>query len=181
MCEDDIIARSTFVGPWLLNPARMSAFGVMNSLNEAMAAAVVAPDAQPRALGGPDHDGRQLVAPEAVLGHRGRISSHVVDDDHTNRARGDRAAHLRAERAGAAVDDDQLAGGSGRDVRAGVAVCVEQVERRAGEWREVTYRGSDRCPAARGVRERLTDEVLIGAGANGDECCGPGGGCGCQG
>src|SRR6266540_4465420 len=41
-----LMARSTFVGPWLLKPARMSAFGVMNSLNDAMAEAVVAPDAR---------------------------------------------------------------------------------------------------------------------------------------
>src|SRR4029453_6186284 len=32
-----LTARSTFVGPWLLNPARMSLLGVMNSWNVAMA------------------------------------------------------------------------------------------------------------------------------------------------
>src|SRR5437868_895014 len=41
-----LTARSTFVGPWLLKPARMSLLGVMNSWNEATAEAVVAPDAR---------------------------------------------------------------------------------------------------------------------------------------
>src|SRR5947208_9278174 len=41
-----LMARSTFVGPWLLKPARMSLFGVMNSWNVASADAVVAPDAR---------------------------------------------------------------------------------------------------------------------------------------
>src|SRR6266550_3949145 len=41
-----LTARSTFVGPWLLKPARMSLFVVMNSWNVASADAVVAPDAR---------------------------------------------------------------------------------------------------------------------------------------
>src|SRR6266581_5899215 len=41
-----LMARSTLVGPWLLKPARMSAFGVMNSLKAATAEAVVAPEAR---------------------------------------------------------------------------------------------------------------------------------------
>src|SRR6266511_5947659 len=41
-----LTARSTFVGPWLLKPARISAFGVMNSLKDASADAVVAPEAR---------------------------------------------------------------------------------------------------------------------------------------
>src|SRR2546428_8790207 len=41
-----LTARSTFVGPWLLKPARMSAFAVMNSLKDAAAEAVVAPEAR---------------------------------------------------------------------------------------------------------------------------------------
>src|SRR5205823_4994029 len=41
-----LTARSTFVGPWLLKPARMSLLAVMNSWNVASANAVVAPDAR---------------------------------------------------------------------------------------------------------------------------------------
>src|SRR5207253_9421001 len=37
-----LTAKSTFVGPWLLKPARMSLLGVRNSWNEATAEAVVA-------------------------------------------------------------------------------------------------------------------------------------------
>src|SRR6266849_3701998 len=39
-----LTARSTAVGPWLLKPARMSLFAVMNSSNVELALAVVAPD-----------------------------------------------------------------------------------------------------------------------------------------
>src|SRR5205807_8924135 len=41
-----LTARSTFVGPWLLKPARMSLLAVMNSWNVASADAVVAPEAR---------------------------------------------------------------------------------------------------------------------------------------
>src|SRR6266487_124879 len=42
-----LTAKSTFVGPWLLKPAKMSLFsGVMNSWNVASADAVVSPDAR---------------------------------------------------------------------------------------------------------------------------------------
>src|SRR4029077_14409991 len=41
-----LTARSTFVGPWLLKPARMSLLAVINSLNTALADAVVAPEAR---------------------------------------------------------------------------------------------------------------------------------------
>src|SRR5438270_12367261 len=41
-----LTARSTFVGPWLLKPARMSLLAVMNSWNVATADAVVAPEAR---------------------------------------------------------------------------------------------------------------------------------------
>src|SRR4029450_4097438 len=41
-----LTAKSTAVGPWPLEPARMSLFGVMNSSNVASAEAVVAPDAR---------------------------------------------------------------------------------------------------------------------------------------
>src|SRR6266576_1834750 len=41
-----LTARSTIVGPWLLKPAKMSLFVVMNSWNTATADAVVSPDAR---------------------------------------------------------------------------------------------------------------------------------------
>src|SRR5439155_8816541 len=41
-----LISRSGVVGPWLLKPARMSAFEVMNSWNVELALAVVSPDAR---------------------------------------------------------------------------------------------------------------------------------------
>src|ERR1700745_3689336 len=41
-----LTARSTLVGPWLLKPARMSLLAVINSVNTALADAVVAPDAR---------------------------------------------------------------------------------------------------------------------------------------
>src|SRR5438132_3309563 len=44
--KSGLTAKSTFVGPWLLKPARMSLLGVMNSWNVATAEAVVAPDAR---------------------------------------------------------------------------------------------------------------------------------------
>src|SRR5207249_11059378 len=45
--KSGLTATSTSVGPWLLEPYKMSLFsGVMNSWNVASAAAVVAPDAR---------------------------------------------------------------------------------------------------------------------------------------
>src|SRR5206468_1101931 len=41
-----LTAKSTAVGPWLLNPAKMSLLGVMNSWNVATAEAVVSPEAR---------------------------------------------------------------------------------------------------------------------------------------
>src|SRR5438093_7437815 len=41
-----LISRSGVVGPWLLKPAKMSAFEVMNSWNVELALAVVSPDAR---------------------------------------------------------------------------------------------------------------------------------------
>src|SRR6266508_2111968 len=110
-----LTARSTFVGPWLLKPARISAFGVMNSLKDASADAVVAPEARSAA---------PCTMPIMTAG-----------------------GHARAPIGGR----------------------VEQVVAAAGEWREVTHGRADGRPTAGRIGQRLPDEVLVRAGAGGDD------------
>src|SRR4029077_599746 len=114
-----------------------------------------------------DHDRRDIIVEPTRAGHRNRVTSDIIDYEHSNSTCCFGVRDFLAKGARPTINNRKLARRSG-ETGAPVGTRVEKVVGTCGQGREVAHSSTYGRTAARRICKWLADEVLICTGASGD-------------